>query len=250
MKFMPEIRFRIDTALDYAEKIDRLLKDPAVAPRSRPRQGSEAACADDPMAGSSLDKPEGLASTQAVARVKRLFNADKAGHAGTLDPLASGLLPIALGEATKTVSFAMDGRKTTVHRADGARSAPTDDREGAVTATSDSRPSHCRHRGDPDRFDGEIMQIPPAFSAIKVKGERAYDLARAGETVDLAPRPVVIERLELLACPTPIMPNSRPNAAKAPISGRLPATWAGLSAVLAMSRRSGAPRSGRLAKRT
>jgi tRNA pseudouridine55 synthase len=148
-----------------------------------------------------LDKPEGLTSTHAVARVKRLLGADKAGHAGTLDPLASGLLPIALGEATKTVSFAMDGRKVYRFTVKWGEERASDDREGPVTATSDRRPSRVEIEGVRGRFRGEIMQTPPAFSAIKVKGERAYDLARAGEAVDLAPRPVLIERLDLLDCP-------------------------------------------------
>jgi tRNA pseudouridine55 synthase len=148
-----------------------------------------------------LDKPEGMTSTQAVARVKRLLGADKAGHAGTLDPLASGLLPIALGEATKTVSFAMDGRKIYRFTVKWGEERASDDREGPVTATSDGRPSSSEMNAILDRFRGEIMQAPPAFSAIKVQGARAYDLARAGEAVDLAPRPVFIERLELVDCP-------------------------------------------------
>lgn len=148
-----------------------------------------------------LDKPVGMTSTQAVARVKRLFKADKAGHAGTLDPLASGLLPIALGEATKTVSFAMDGRKVYRFTVMWGEERSTDDLEGPVTATSDSRPAESAIEALLPRFQGEIMQAPPAFSAIKVAGERAYDLARSGEVVDLAPRPVFIDRLDLVDCP-------------------------------------------------
>ena len=150
-----------------------------------------------------LDKPEGMTSTQAVARVKRLFKADKAGHAGTLDPLASGLLPIALGEATKTVSFAMDGRKLYRFTVKWGEERSSDDREGPVTATSDSRPAPAAIEGILGQFRGEIMQVPPAFSAIKIAGERAYDLARSGEAVDLPPRPVFIERLDLIDCPDP-----------------------------------------------
>ncbi len=142
-----------------------------------------------------LDKPEGMTSTQAVARVKRLLRADKAGHAGTLDPLASGLLPIALGEATKTVSFAMDGRKIYRFTVKWGEERSTDDREGPVTAISDSRPSSASIESLLPQFRGEIMQAPPAFSAIKIQGERAYDLARSGEAVDLAPRPVFIAKL-------------------------------------------------------
>jgi tRNA pseudouridine55 synthase len=151
----------------------------------------------------ALDKPEGLGSTQALAKVKRLFNAAKAGHGGTLDPLASGLLPIALGEATKTVSWAMEGRKTYRVLVRWGEARTTDDREGEISALSDERPSHGSIDALLSRFEGEILQTPPRFSAIKVKGERAYDLARAGEAVDLAPRLVVIEKIELLGLPDP-----------------------------------------------
>jgi tRNA pseudouridine55 synthase len=149
----------------------------------------------------ALDKPEGLGSTQALAKVKRLFNAAKAGHGGTLDPLASGLLPIALGEATKTVSWAMEGRKTYRVLIRWGEARTTDDREGEVSALSDRRPSHVDIDTALSRFEGDISQIPPKFSAIKVEGERAYDLARAGEAVDLAPRRVFIEKMELLGLP-------------------------------------------------
>jgi len=149
----------------------------------------------------ALDKPEGLGSTQALARVKRLFNAAKAGHSGTLDPLASGLLPIALGEATKTVAWAMEGRKTYLVLVRWGEARTTDDREGEISALSDRRPSHVEIDTALTRFEGEISQIPPKFSAIKVEGERAYDLARAGEPVDLRPRQVFIEKIELLGLP-------------------------------------------------
>jgi len=147
----------------------------------------------------ALDKPYGMTSTQAVGKVRFLFNAEKAGHGGTLDPLASGLLPIALGEATKTVSHAMDGRKIYRFTAQWGEERTTDDLEGEVSATSARRPSRDEIESILPRFTGEIMQAPPAFSAIKVDGERAYDLARAGEAVDLAPRPVFIEELKLVA---------------------------------------------------
>ena len=147
----------------------------------------------------ALDKPYGMTSTQAVGKVRFLFNAEKAGHGGTLDPLASGLLPIALGEATKTVSHAMDGRKIYRFTAQWGEERTTDDLEGEVSATSAKRPSREEIESILPRFTGEIMQAPPAFSAIKVDGERAYDLARAGEAVDLAPRPVFIEELKLVA---------------------------------------------------
>lgn len=148
-----------------------------------------------------LDKPYGMTSTQAVGKVRFLFNAEKAGHGGTLDPLASGLLPIALGEATKTVSYAMDGRKVYRFTACWGEERTTDDLEGEVSATSDLRPMQSEIESILPRFTGEIMQAPPAFSAIKVDGERAYDLARAGETVELAERPILIEALRLVDVP-------------------------------------------------
>ena len=150
-----------------------------------------------------LDKPYGMSSTQAVGKVRFLFNAEKAGHGGTLDPLASGLLPIALGEATKTVSYAMDGRKIYRFTARWGEERTTDDLEGEVSATSDKRPSRDEIEPILPRFTGEIMQAPPAFSAIKVDGERAYDLARAGEAVELAERPIQIEALTLVDIPDP-----------------------------------------------
>ena len=148
-----------------------------------------------------FDKPYGMTSTQAVGKIRWLFNAEKAGHGGTLDPLASGLLPIALGEATKTVSHAMDGRKVYRFTAAWGEERNTDDLEGEVTARSDTRPSIPNIESLLSRFTGEIQQTPPAFSAIKVDGERAYDLARAGEAVELAARPVVIEELRLVDVP-------------------------------------------------
>jgi tRNA pseudouridine55 synthase len=148
-----------------------------------------------------LDKPLGMTSTQAVGAVRRLFDANKAGHGGTLDPLATGLLPIALGEATKTVSYVMDGRKIYRFTACWGEARSTDDAEGPVTARSDRRPTAAEIEAVLPRFQGEISQVPPAFSAIKVEGERAYDLARAGETVDLAARLIWIERLSLVGQP-------------------------------------------------
>lgn len=150
-----------------------------------------------------LDKPHGMTSTQAVGKVRYLFNAEKAGHGGTLDPLASGLLPIALGEATKTVSHAMDGRKIYRFTARWGEERTTDDLEGEVSAISDKRPTRGEIEAILPRFTGEIMQAPPAYSAIKVAGERAYDLARAGEAVELAERPILIEALKLVETPDP-----------------------------------------------
>src|SRR6185437_11414611 len=150
-----------------------------------------------------LDKPVGMTSTHAVSIVKRLFTAKRAGHAGTLDPLASGALPIALGEATKTVPFVMDGRKLYQFTVRWGEERDTDDAEGRVTANSDARPTPEAIRALLPSFTGAIEQVPPKYSAIKIDGERAYDLARDGATVELAARTVQIDRLELTAAPDP-----------------------------------------------
>lgn len=144
-----------------------------------------------------LDKPLGMTSTQAVARLKRLFSAQKAGHGGTLDPLATGVLPIAFGEATKTISHAFEGTKTYLFDVKWGEATTTDDREGEIVASGGRRPPHDEIEAALDDFQGEIMQVPPAYSAIKVDGERAYDMARAGESVELEARPVRIDALEL-----------------------------------------------------
>jgi tRNA pseudouridine55 synthase len=144
-----------------------------------------------------LDKPVGMTSTHAVAVVKRLFAARRAGHAGTLDPLASGCLPIALGEATKTVPFVMDGRKVYLFTVRWGEERDTDDAEGRVVETSAARPTADEVRALLPQFVGTIAQVPPRYSAVKIEGERAYDLARDGETVELASRPVDIHRLDL-----------------------------------------------------
>jgi tRNA pseudouridine55 synthase len=151
----------------------------------------------------ALDKPVGMTSTHAVSVVKRLTQAKRAGHAGTLDPLASGCLPIALGEATKTVPFVMDGRKLYRFTVRWGEERDTDDAEGRVTETSERRPSADAIRALLPVYTGTIQQIPPRYSAVKIEGERAYDLARDGETVELIARPVEIARLELLATPDP-----------------------------------------------
>ena len=148
-----------------------------------------------------LDKPIGMTSTHAVAVIKRLFQAKRAGHAGTLDPLASGGLPIALGEATKTVPFVMDGRKRYRFTVCWGEERDTDDVEGRPTATSDARPDAEAIRALLPRFTGVIEQVPPQYSAIKIQGERAYDLARDGEVVELKPRPVEIHELILVDQP-------------------------------------------------
>ncbi len=148
-----------------------------------------------------LDKPEGMTSTEAVARVRRITGAAKVGHGGTLDPLATGVLPIALGEATKTVAYVMEGRKHYRFTARLGEARTTDDREGEVIARSDLRPSDAEIEAVLPEFTGAIEQVPPQFAAVKVAGERAYDLARRGEAVDLAPRTVQMDELRLIARP-------------------------------------------------
>lgn len=143
----------------------------------------------------NLDKPVGMGSTQALAKVRWLLNAQKAGHAGTLDPLASGILPIALGEATKTIPFAQDHLKTYEFTITWGENRSTEDAEGEITARSDTRPTQTKIESALPAFIGEIQQIPPRFSAIKVEGERAYDLAREGEDFDLNARNVYVESL-------------------------------------------------------
>ena len=148
-----------------------------------------------------LDKPQGLTSTRAVGRVRRLYDAAKAGHAGTLDPLATGILPIALGEATKTVPFVVEGSKAYRFTVRFGAETDTDDAEGKTVETSDRRPSRAEIEAALPDFTGEITQVPPRFSAIKVDGARAYDLAREEEDFELAPRTVTIERLDLVDHP-------------------------------------------------
>lgn len=150
-----------------------------------------------------LDKTLGEGSTQAVAKAKRLFDAQKAGHAGTLDPLATGVLPIAFGEATKTAAYVMDAEKTYRFTAKWGVATSTDDGEGETIETSDARPGREEIEAVLDRFTGEIEQIPPRFSAVKVAGERAYDIARDGEEFELAPRRVMIHELRVLDAGNP-----------------------------------------------
>jgi tRNA pseudouridine55 synthase len=148
-----------------------------------------------------LDKAAGRTSTQAVASVKRLFGAAKVGHAGTLDPLATGALPIALGDATRTVPFVQDARKIYRFTVRWGVETDTDDSDGTPSATSDLRPEPAAVAAALPAFIGEIMQRPPAFSALRIDGNRAYDLARAGEAVVLDERPVVIHRLAIVEHP-------------------------------------------------
>ncbi|ESY77528.1 tRNA pseudouridine synthase B [Mesorhizobium sp. LNHC221B00] len=145
-----------------------------------------------------LDKPVGMGSTEAVSKIKWLFQAEKAGHAGTLDPLASGMLPIALGEATKTVPYVQDGAKVYRFTVAWGQERSTDDLEGPVTKEADQRPSEAEVRALLPKYTGVIMQTPPQFSAIKIAGERAYDLAREGETVDIPAREIEIGRLDIV----------------------------------------------------
>jgi tRNA pseudouridine55 synthase len=147
----------------------------------------------------NLDKPAGVTSTDMVTAVKRALNAAKAGHAGTLDPLATGILPIALGEATKTLYYVTDTIKGYTFTIQWGEARDTDDAEGKPIATSDTRPDDTAIRAALPAFIGNIMQLPPKFSALKINGERAYDLARAGTEFTLEPRPVHIESLELIA---------------------------------------------------
>ncbi len=148
-----------------------------------------------------LDKPIEMTSTQAVGVVKRLFNAQKAGHGGTLDPLATGILPIALGEATKTMSFAVEGAKGYRFTVRWGVETTTDDAEGGVARSSDKRPTRAEINALTEEFIGEIEQVPPQFSAIKIEGNRAYDLAREGETVNLKARTVVVDDLRIIDMP-------------------------------------------------
>ncbi len=148
-----------------------------------------------------LDKPVGQTSTDAVSAIKRITRANKVGHAGTLDPLASGILPIALGEATKTVSFVMDGRKIYRFSVRWGAETDTDDADGTVQRSCDARPAAEEIEAALPVFTGSIEQVPPKYSALKIEGERAYDLAREGAAVDLAARPIEVHRLALVDIP-------------------------------------------------
>jgi tRNA pseudouridine55 synthase len=150
-----------------------------------------------------LDKPQGLTSNQALGRLKRLFHPKKVGHAGTLDPLATGVLPIAFGEATKTVAHVVDCEKSYDFTIRWGVETDTDDAEGKPVKTSGARPSREAIEAALPQFIGDIMQTPPSYSAIKVDGERAYDLARDGEAVVLEARPVSIYELEIVEMPSP-----------------------------------------------
>jgi tRNA pseudouridine55 synthase len=150
-----------------------------------------------------IDKPAGMSSAAVVAKARRALDAEKAGHGGTLDPLATGLLPIAFGEATKTVAYVMEGPKTYRFTIRWGEARSTDDAEGAVIAASPVRPTRAQIEAVLPEFTGRIRQVPPAYSAIKVDGQRAYDLARADEAPELEPRSVDILSVRLLAQPDP-----------------------------------------------
>ncbi len=145
-----------------------------------------------------IDKPVGLSSTAVVTKVRRALNAQKAGHAGTLDPLATGLLAVALGEATKTIPYVTDALKAYRFAVTLGAQTTTDDAEGEVCLKSDERPTDQDIKTALVGLRGEILQTPPLFSAVKVSGARAYDLARAGETLELSARPIWVEKLEVL----------------------------------------------------
>lgn len=147
----------------------------------------------------NLDKPAGMTSTQAIGRIRRILNPQKIGHAGTLDPMATGILPIAMGEATKTIPFVQDALKIYRFTAAWGEQRDTDDAEGEIVETSSIRPTKDEILDVLPDFTGDILQTPPAYSAIKIDGQRAYDLARSGEKPEMKPREVYIESLELLA---------------------------------------------------
>ena len=144
-----------------------------------------------------LEKPSGITSAHAVGKVKRLLHPEKIGHAGTLDPLASGILPLALGEATKTVPYMMDAAKIYGFTVTWGQERDTDDSEGAVTSSCDQRPSFEQVQASLPPFIGKIAQTPPAYSAIKVDGKRAYDMAREGEVFALKSREIIVHSLEI-----------------------------------------------------
>ena len=147
----------------------------------------------------AIDKPLGMGSTQVVGKCRWLTKAQKVGHGGTLDPLATGILPIAFGEATKTIPFIMDARKTYEFTVTFGEQRTTDDGEGDVTHTSDIRPAEPEVQAALPDFVGRIMQVPPIYSALKLDGRRAYDLARAGEKPEMKPRAVDVYSLALLS---------------------------------------------------
>jgi len=183
-----------------------------------------------------LDKPIGMTSTQAVATIKHLYDAQKAGHAGTLDPLATGILPIALGEATKTCSFAVEGEKAYRFTVRWGIETNTDDAEGEVVRTSDKRPIPEEIEAILPDFTGEIEQVPPTFSAIKVNGERAYDWPATARCRSWSRVPCSFPSCGLLSIRTGIRLFSKQFAVGAPTFARWPVIWGAPSVATAMSR--------------
>lgn len=198
LKRAPALNFSLDPSFDAAKEVDRLLNLPQVA-----RDLNAAAPVSVPSLSPSgwliLDKPQGMSSARAVARIKALSGAAKAGHCGTLDPAAEGVLPIALGEATKLVSFLADASKSYRFKVIWGAATESDDAESEVIARSDIRPKHEDIRTALQDFLGEQMQTPPRYSAVHVKGARAYALARAGESFEVEPRRVSLHGAEFLA---------------------------------------------------
>ena len=150
-----------------------------------------------------VDKPAGITSAALVNRVRRAAGAAKAGHGGTLDPLATGVLPVAFGEATKTVGYVVDGQKLYRFTVKWGEQRDTDDAEGEIVTVSSVRPTAADIRGVLDRFTGQIEQVPPTYSAIKISGRRAYALARSEHSITLRARPVRVDRIALVECPDP-----------------------------------------------
>ena len=144
-----------------------------------------------------IDKPSGITSTQVVGYVRRVLNAQKVGHAGTLDPLATGVLPLAFGEATKTIPYVMEGTKIYQFTLRFGESRDSDDADGNITGYSDVRPTNAQIQAALPRLTGDILQRPPIFSALKIGGKRAYHMARQGQVIELSPRLARVKRFEL-----------------------------------------------------
>lgn len=176
-----------------------MTEDPVITPGPPPKKEQHRSKRVEINGWVVLDKPTGITSTHAVSRLKRIYNGKKAGHAGTLDPLASGILPIAFGEATKTVPYVQDGEKAYRFTVLWGAETDTDDSDGTVVARSDARPERAGIEALLPGFIGTILQKPPAYSAIKINGERAYDLARDGEIVDIAVREVTVHGLDIVS---------------------------------------------------
>ena len=206
LKRAPSLTFVIDHSFDAAREVDRLLRQPWIARDLKTAELAESSESHtsatsaflSPSGWLILDKPRGITSARAVARVKRLFGAAKAGHCGTLDPAAEGVLPIALGEATKLIPLLADASKTYRFSLAWGMATNSDDSEGEMVSTSSVRPGHREIHAALQEFLGEIEQMPPRYSALRIAGRRAYDLARAGESFDLKPRLVCLHSARFL----------------------------------------------------